>query len=226
VAPKLTLRIPGEVVAGTLYLLLIVGISLVIMSFLAKAASDRLLHQHPRYARSLGIIDRLRGAIPKLEEARKALTDYSEEDVADPDTGRTVFHPANPRESARHLERARNELRKCRDPSPAVTEIGAELAVLIAKLRQVDIVRGENFYSPLNTRIMKLRQACDSERSSLVGTLPEGLFEERAELKKQRNVTGIAGSAALGLCLLLWWKLRKQTKRVRGLQQNHGQAEV
>jgi hypothetical protein len=203
-----TLKISSKTAARALNLLLIAGIGLLFASFLAKSASDRLLKQHPRHARSLRVIDVLDGAVLELEAARKALTNYYSGDPR-----HSVSHWATPRESARHLERASKGLRKCRDFSGPVTEIDRQLQILIPKLREADTVRGELYYSPFTKAMLELQEACDSERSSLVGNLPEGLMQERAKVRGRHRITLIVGTVLVGISLLARWRLVKAMKR-------------
>jgi hypothetical protein len=203
-----TLKISSKTAARALNLLLIAGIALLFASFFAKSASDRLLKQHPRHAQSLLVIDVLDGVVVELEAARKALTNYYDR------TPQHRFpHWASPRESARHLERARKRLKKCRDLSGAVTEIDRQLEVLIPKLSQADTVRGELYYSPFTDVMLELEKTCESERSSLVGNLPKGLMVKMAKLRRRHRITLTVGTLVVGISLLGRWALVKAMKR-------------
>ena len=207
------LDVSGPVASATLS----VGVILLLISLASKLTYDDLVRQNPGHARALRTMDVTDSVVAKLKPAEKALTDYSQV-YHTSRASRTSYHWADPRESAGHLKTARKKIQKAMDGDRELTKAPNKITRLIKELHEVDVIRGERYYSSLRNRVGDVRSICESKLSSLSEGVPQAVVSRREKLRRELKITLTAGAIITAFGVLFCWSWYSDASARRRVQ--------
>ncbi len=191
------------------------GVAFLLFSLATKLTYDDLRRENLQHFESLRRMDALEPVIARLKRAEEALTTWAR---AARSRHGTDWHHANPRESARHVRKARRRLEKALDGDQETGRAYQELGVLHKELMEVDRHHGEYRYEPFKGRIVAARKGCQTRLSQLAAGVPKSLLTQRKRLRKQCTTTLTWGIFLLAfgvLCFLEWSSDLKERRDIK-----------